>query len=393
MFIHNFKYSLKILFRSKSLVFWTLAFPLIMAVLFNAAFSNIENSENFEPIDIAVVKSDDFEKNIIFKESLKFLSDKSSDKRFFDIEYTNLEKAEELLFDEKITGYLVFEGEDVSVTVNSSGINETILRYVSDEIKSIGGLTENIGKERISELIMSGNTDIDYERIFTNISKDIINEKQNIKDISTENMSYVMIEYYSLIAMTCMYSGILSMVLVNFKSANMCAVGKRSAVSPVKKIGMIMGSLVSGYVVQMLCILLMFLFTIFVIGVDYGENLPMTVLLSIVGSLAGLSMGVAVGALVKKGDNAKTTILISITMAGCFLSGMMGITMKNIIDKNVPFLNMINPVAMITDGLYALYYNEQFNRVWFDIISLLIFTVVMMFISWRGLRRQTYDSL
>ena len=364
-----------------------------MAVLFNAAFSNIENSENFEPIDIAVVKSDDFEKNIIFKESLKFLSDKSSDKRFFDIEYTNLEKAEELLFDEKITGYLVFEGEDVSVTVNSSGINETILRYVSDEIKSIGGLTENIGKERISELIMSGNTDIDYERIFTNISKDIINEKQNIKDISTENMSYVMIEYYSLIAMTCMYSGILSMVLVNFKSANMCAVGKRSAVSPVKKIGMIMGSLVSGYVVQMLCILLMFLFTIFVIGVDYGENLPMTVLLSIVGSLAGLSMGVAVGTLVKKGDNAKTTILISITMAGCFLSGMMGITMKNIIDKNVPFLNMINPVAMITDGLYALYYNEQFNRVWFDIISLLIFTVVMMFISWRGLRRQTYDSL
>ena len=137
----------------------------------------------------------------------------------------------------------------------------------------------------------------------------------------------------------------------------------------------------------------MFLFTIFVIGVDYGENLPMTVLLSIVGSLAGLSMGVAVGTLVKKGDNAKTTILISITMAGCFLSGMMGITMKNIIDKNVPFLNMINPVAMITDGLYALYYNEQFNRVWFDIISLLIFTVVMMFISWRGLRRQTYDSL
>ena len=46
MFIHNYLYSLRLMLGNKQLVFWTLAFPLIMAMLFNMAFSNIEKSEN-----------------------------------------------------------------------------------------------------------------------------------------------------------------------------------------------------------------------------------------------------------------------------------------------------------------------------------------------------------
>ena len=47
----------------------------------------------------------------------------------------------------------------------------------------------------------------------------------------------------------------------------------------------------------------------------------------------------------------KIGILIAIVMFFCLLSGMMGITLKYVIDKNVPILNMINPASMITDGL------------------------------------------
>ena len=56
MFWHNFKYNLKILLHDYALIFWTLAFPLIMATFFNLAFSNIESSEKLEVIDIAVVE-------------------------------------------------------------------------------------------------------------------------------------------------------------------------------------------------------------------------------------------------------------------------------------------------------------------------------------------------
>ena len=80
-------------------------------------------------------------------------------------------------------------------------------------------------------------------------------------------------------------------------------------------------------------------------------------------------------------------------MAGCFLSGMMGITMKYVIDKNVPILNKLNPASMITDGFYSLYYYDTLDRFYFNIASLLIFALIMLLISMFSLRRQKYDSI
>ena len=48
MFIHNLKYTIKTLFKNKVLIFWTFAFPIILGVFFNMAFSNIEKDETFQ---------------------------------------------------------------------------------------------------------------------------------------------------------------------------------------------------------------------------------------------------------------------------------------------------------------------------------------------------------
>lgn len=80
-------------------------------------------------------------------------------------------------------------------------------------------------------------------------------------------------------------------------------------------------------------------------------------------------------------------------MFGCFLSGMMGVTMKYTIDKNIPLLNKINPASMITDGFYALYYYDTLDRYYLNIVSLLIFAFILIAISSFSLRRQKYDSI
>ena len=92
-------------------------------------------------------------------------------------------------------------------------------------------------------------------------------------------------------------------------------------------------------------------------------------------------------------ENTKTGIVISIAMLGCFLSGMMGITMKYIIDKNVPIINKLNPASMITDGFYSLYYYDTLDRYFFNVISLIIFALILISISIFSLRRQKYDSI
>ena len=76
-----------------------------------------------------------------------------------------------------------------------------------------------------------------------------------------------------------------------------------------------------------------------------------------------------------------------------FFAGMMGITMKYIVDKNIPILNKLNPANMITDGFYSLYYYDTLDRYYFNIISLLIFSIVLIGFSILSLRRQKYDSI
>ena len=92
-----------------------------------------------------------------------------------------------------------------------------------------------------------------------------------IRDISRDNLSYTMIEFYTLIAMTCLYGGFLGMVAVNQNLANMSSKGKRVSVSPVSKGKMIFGSVLAGYITQIIGVALLFLYTIGVLKVDYGE--------------------------------------------------------------------------------------------------------------------------
>ncbi|MFQ9514884.1 MAG: ABC transporter permease [Eubacterium sp.] len=394
MFIHNFRYAFKTLFRNRMLIFWTFAFPIILGVFFNMAFSSIESSEKLEIIDIAIVDNEDFNNNQAAKETFKILSEDGSENQLFHTEYVDEKAAAQLLEDEKITGYILAKGETVKVVVTSSGINETILKSAVDQIQQINKIVTMSAEKQIGEQMASGNRNIDYEKIYAEaISIATNQEEANIKDISADSLSYIMIEFYTLIAMACLYGGIIGMVAMNQNLPNMTNIGKRVGVSPVSKMKLVLGSVLAGYIIQLIGILILFLFTVFILKVDYGNNLPLIVVLAMAGCLAGLSIGIAVGTLVKSGENTKTGIVIAVTMAGCFLSGMMGVTMKYIIDTHVPFLNKINPASMITDGFYSLYYYDTLDRYFFNLASLLIFAAIMICLSFAGLRRQTYDSI
>ena len=111
MLFHNFKYTLKTLFKNKMLIFWTFAFPLILGTFFKMAFSNIETSEKLDVIDIGIVNDSNFENNVIYKEAFKTLSDEENEDRLFNIKYVNLDEAKNMLNNKEITGYLVIDNE------------------------------------------------------------------------------------------------------------------------------------------------------------------------------------------------------------------------------------------------------------------------------------------
>ncbi len=385
MFFHNFLYSLKVLFRNKPLMFWSFAFPIVLGLLFNLAFKDIEKNESFSSFDIAIVNSEEYLNNPIYKEAYTSLSE--GDDKLFDINYVSKEEADVLLEDKEIVGYLEFS-ESTSITVNQNGINETILKFVVDEIES--------NKEMINSLIqkrLENNKYSEIELIIGEIKSKVLNTSVSLKDQTKDNISYTMIEYYTLIAMTALYGGTIAIYITNLKLANMGSIGKRTAVTAIKKSSLLLSSLLASYLIQILELALLFLFTIFVLSVDYGNNLLYIIILALIGSFAGLTLGVAIATLIRASENTKTGILIAVTMFGCFLSGMMGITMKYVVDTYAPLVNLVNPAALITDGFYNLYYYGLNDNFILDLILLLVFSAVMLLISYRGLRRQKYDSI
>ena len=361
MFGHNFKYSLKILFKNKGLLFWTFIFPIILGTLFNLAFSNIEKTETFNSIDVAITQNNDI--------YIKNTFDALEKEKVVKIQNDDLENSKKLLENKKVVGYI----DNNTLYINSNGGEETILKSIMDEIL--------INKDIYEEYLNNG-------KFPNNISTNY-----KITNVTRKNISYTMIEYYTLIAMAAFYGAAIALTMINYLLPNVSTSGKRINISPAKRGTLLLSSFCASIVVQIIGMVILFLYTIFVLKVDYGDNLQYVFLLTFFGILASLSLGTFLASILKTNSNNKLGILIAITMTLSFFSGMTGITMKYVTDKNMPIINYLNPCNMIVDGLYSLYYYGVNNRFYFNILSLIIFTIVMLFISSGSLRRQKYDSI
>lgn len=390
MFIHNLKYTIKILFKNKVLIFWTFAFPIILGLLFNMAFSNIEKDEMLKVFSIAVVSNDNSKEQEIYKETLEKLS--TGDARLFNLKYVDEEEANRLLDESEIEGYVVIS-DDVKVVIKENGSNQTIIKFVIQEIKQNKKIVEDLSLKEIEKETSNGNYSFDTTEIVNNILTKINSQEVSLNSLSSSNLSYMTIEYYTLIAMACMYTGMLGLTSINNCLANMSNKGKRISVSPNKKSTIVLSSLIGSYIVSLLGLSILLLFLLFVLKVDFGNNMLLVILLSMVGSLAGISLGVLVASVFKLSEGAKTGIIIAISMFLSVLSGMTGVTLKYVIDTNIPIINLINPNNLITDGFYSLYYYNTLDRYFRDLIYLIIFVIICLVISFFSLRREQYDSI
>ena len=180
MFLHNFKYFLKILLKNRVLVFWTLAFPLILGTFFNLAFSDIENSEAFDYINIAIIDNDQYKNNMVYNYAFNSMSSENDIFNLFNIKYTTVEEADKLLEDKDIVGYLLLTDKP-TITINSNGISESIFKSVVDEVEQINSISSTIYSEDISRI---------YSDIVAKYSIEV-----NLNNTTSRNMSYTMIEF------------------------------------------------------------------------------------------------------------------------------------------------------------------------------------------------------
>ncbi len=100
MFLHNFKYELKIFLRSKSMILWLILFPIVLGTLFKIAFASIyEKTTVFSPIPTAIVETGE---NQVFQEVLTAVS--GEDESLLDVTRTDEETALAMLKNGDVEG-------------------------------------------------------------------------------------------------------------------------------------------------------------------------------------------------------------------------------------------------------------------------------------------------
>lgn len=345
----NCIYQGKNMFRDKNFIFWGLLYPIILSFFFYTAFSGITNYE-IEDINVGVEKG---------SQAYQILN---------SIDVLNLveiskDHIEQSLNNEEIDAYVK---DDYSLVVNASGLNQTIVKGILDQIKQTRSLDEPIE---------SFDFEVDY----------LVGK--------TQEANGILVIFYSLIAMVSTYgvfAGIESALIVQ---ANISNIGARINISPIKKSTFLISGVIVGLFINMLSNILLLLFIEFVLKLDLLRNIGYSSVFIILGNMFGVSLGLFIGSSNKKSAGFKSMLSIVITLFLSFLSGLMSQGVKIFIDKNIPWLSKINPIAIITNNLYKINLLENTKDLNLGIVLLASYSLILMLGSYVFLRRSQFDSI
>ncbi|WMJ24146.1 ABC transporter permease [Paludicola sp. MB14-C6] len=369
MFFHIFKYRLLMMLRDKQNLFWLILFPIIMSTFFYMAFTNVLAGETFQKINVAIVNETD---NQDFVKMLK-------ETDLCNITSTNQEAATKMLNEGKVSGVIDVKG-NMQLAVTQNGINQSILKNVLDAYNQVTAT-------------INGVIEKNPEVLKTNFLKEI-----NVREPYTQNKpigtatNTTVIFFYALIAMSSLMGGTQAIVDIEMLQADQTATAARVNVAPTHKLKALTSSLSCTVLFHFAFVLLSLVFMKFVLGLDFGKGMGYIILLVFVGCFTGVMLGAMMSVFIKK-TGFKVGVIVSFTMLGSFLAGMMAVNIKYWVQQTMPILSYINPLNLVTDGLYSLYYYGINERYFINLAILVVFGVLGCGVTYFKVRRQKYASL
>lgn len=380
MIFQLYKSRFKCIFRNKENIFWSYVFPVALVSLFYFALGNLYSASDLKTINIAYVQDTEDDNSDGILMNVLERAEISEDQPLFRVRYSDIEEAGKALEDDEVIAYIV-SGVEPRLFVKSNGINQTIIKSFLDSYKRSAYTIQSILIKQPDALSLGLLDDVlDYRNFTSEIESDVTPDP-------------LLIYYYALLALCCLFATNWGLDEVINIQANRSDRGARVNVSPIHKMKLLFINMLAAFTAHAGSIILMLLYMVKLLAIDFGNHLPQLLLACFIGSILGLSIGATVGVWVNKSTGVQNAIVTTIVMFGAFLSGMMMADMKYLIAKYVPILSYINPVNLVSDSFYSLYYYDNFDRFFMNISILIIMTLVLGAASYLGLRRKTYASI
>ena len=378
MFLHNLKYEILQSLRVKDVLVWLIIFPIVLGTFFKIVFTDLwDKTEVFDTVPVAVVETSE---DKIFHSVIDEIE--SSDSPLLKVTYTDKDKAMKLLEDKKITGIIFIENGEKSLTVASeSGTNETIVKSFLEQYM-------------VQEKIITDTVKNDPARLNEVISVlgDRSSYVENIPLTEGDPDPYTSY-FYNLIAMVGLFGSITGLHIAINNQANLSPIGARRNCSPTPKLVSMLAALIGSFIVQAICVIISVSYIAFVLKVDFGARLPLVYVSGIIGGITGVSMGFFVGSFGSMSEGIKVGISMAFSMICCFLSGLMVGNIKAILAEKAPWVNEINPAALISDSFYCLDVYSDYDRYIRKSVTLLIICAAFILTGSLLTRRKKYASV
>lgn len=378
----NFKYALLRLLRNKANLFWILVFPIVLGCFFKIAFSNVTASESFHTIPVAVVEGDNADATA-FHTMIEQLSGDSED-AMLSATFCDDKKARTLLEKGKVDG-IFYTTDTVELAVNSdlsdAPINQSILQSLLTQYY--------LNRDLIVQILTTNPGNI--ESLVDSIGQSVDTRKE--VSLTRNNTDTYDQYFYNLIAMACLYTAMGGINLAINNSANLSSLAARKTIAPAKRAALIGTELLAIILFESLLNMVSFLFIVTVLGIHMTTHLGLALLTILISTTFSITFGMFLGCVGPKSEGGKTGLMFAVVMPLCFLSGLMMGTMRMVVEKYAPFVNRINPAALISDSFYALNNYDTLTRYTGNILTLLLMTALFLIISILVTRRKTYASL
>ena len=380
MFLHLFFYRLKSFYRTRSTIFWTMLFPILLSTLFKFAFGSTSSIlENFKTIPVGINSIQQSDSNDSFISTLKNV-EFSKGNPMFSILAEGKEDSEAMLKNGEIDG-IINLNDEITVTFKKSEINQSIIRqFVNRYVQTSSIITD----------IASSSPENIGETLSLLEENPVLLENVSLGGEKTDPMLQY---FYAHIAMAYLYGSFLGLQNSQSLQANLSPLGARRHTTPTNRKMLIIADTLAAYIVHFASTVILYIYIRFILGIPIGTQVLPFLLVCLLGSIIGVSVGQFTGVLGRKSENLKMAMTLGFSMISSFLSGLMYAEIKYVIGKKAPLINKINPATLISDSFYCLSVYDDYTRFFQCLITLAVISAGLIIASYFSVKRGKYASI
>lgn len=424
---HTFVMELKSSLRTPAVLFWIIAFPIILATLIQSVFGTIASGDvTLEVAPVAVVADNTWNSNPGADAFVNAFSTSSTSADtssastgssstagkngditlFKRIDAADMAEAKTLLRQGKALAYLSVE--------DSGDLRLTLSRNAATDIAQ----TKSGGSDgQAWSLITLGTLVEQYNErsrvIAQAIAQAAANDPSKLADSAwiaslaganfeeiTRQASGVrhaegMVRYHvAILAMSILMAMSMTCNMLSALQANLSPLGARVSVSPLSRLARIGAVLLSSWLATFLCMLVVYAYMRMALSVSFPGREGLAILAIAIGSGMANCLGLVLGAIPVISLGVKSGISVAFSLILSIFTGLYGnMAFADSVQRAVPGLQYLNPAKQVTNLFYDLLYYDSLAPFARTVGVIATMSAIALGVAAFELRKVSYDHL